>query len=361
MKVALAIETDGPGGAESMLLELARELRSTGHDVIAVGPLKGEGWLSSRFAELGIEREAVDLGRSLDGTSIRRLNSIVRKRRLDVLHSHEFTMAVVGAGAARLGGCRHVITMHGGSYFAERLRRRMALRVAVSLSARTVAVSNSVKHALLKALHLADESVIVVHNGATPLEGQGLRIRRDLQLSEGDLLILAVGNLYPVKGHAILLEALVLLANRGKPRVVAVVAGRGEERDRLAARSAELGMQDRFHLLGFRSDVPDLLHAADVIVMPSLSEGLPMAIIEAMLAGKMIVATDVGGIPELISNDSLGLLVPAGDAVSLAEQLQRAIDSPSLRNELGKAARARALKEFSASAMAQKYASIYER
>lgn len=340
-----------------MLLELARELQVRGHDVLAVGPRGGEGWLTGRFAALGIERVLLEL-RGPSGLGMASpMAKLLRERRVEVLHSHEFGMAICGAVAARLADCPHVITMHGGPYYSLKVRRRLALRAACATGSRLVAVSDALRKSVADALWLRPEAVAVVYNGSAPRAGRRDATREALGIAPDQILVLAVGNLRPVKGHAFLVQALAALDGRA-PVAVAIV-GSGSEEPALRALAHGSGVEDRLHLLGYRSDVPDLLAAADVFVMPSLSEGMPMAMIEAMLAGKPIVASNVGGIPELIDTTEVGLLVPPRDVEALAHGLARVIHDASLREGLGEAARARALEHFSASAMAERYLELY--
>jgi len=358
VRVGLAIETDSPGGAETMLLELARELQVAGHDVVGFGPTGGEGWLTARLAELGIERELIEFNGPFGLGSVRRIASRLRSREVHVLHSHDFTMAVCGALGARAAGRPHVITMHGGTYYASSSRRRLALRVAMGLSRHTVAVSHAFRETLCGTLGVRSSSIDVIHNGLAERPGSALGLRAELGLEPEDALVLAVGNLLPVKGHAVLLRAFAALQSIEKHSVLAI-AGRGPQEKALRDLARDLGLDGRLRLLGYRSDVFDLLSAADVFVMPSLSEGLPMALIEAMLAGRAIIASNVGGIPELLSDPSLGVLVESGNADVLAEELRRVLCDPALRRRLGEAAKTRATEHFTASAMARRYLTLY--
>jgi glycosyltransferase involved in cell wall biosynthesis len=185
-----------------------------------------------------------------------------------------------------------------------------------------------------------------------------MHVRAELGVGPGDLLLLAVGNLYPVKGHSILLKAVSELSPCAG-RVVVAMAGTGPEESNLRTLARDLGIEQDVHLLGYRADVTDLLESADVFVMPSLSEGLPMAMIEAMLARKAIVASDAGGIRELIPSSEFGVLVQPGDAAALTSALADVLRDRSLRERIGTAAHARAVERFTASAMADAYLPIY--
>jgi glycosyltransferase involved in cell wall biosynthesis len=360
--VALLLESDGPGGAEYMVLRLAIELRERGYRVCPIGPAAGCGWLADRFREHGFAPRTFRLRRPLDPTCVYDIVSAVRGEGAHTLHSHEFTMAVYGGLAASMLGRRHVITMHGGTYFAGRAARRMALRRAVDHSSCTVAVSGATGLHLEETLRLRRGTVRVVYNGVPDPGGEPGTVAGELGLKHGagELLILSVGNLYPVKGHAVLAQALAIL-HAEAPGLAwrLALAGRGEEERRIRAIAENAGYADRLHLLGHRADVGNLLAAADIFVMPSLSEGMPLALLEAMLARRPIIATSVGGVPEAIRTGVSGLLVPPGNADALAEALLRLMGSAALRELLGAAAGDEAMRRFTLAAMTDSYEAVY--
>ena len=362
LRLALLLESDGPGGAETVLLLLAEEMRARGHAVMPVGPANGSGWLAARFRERGFQPATFSIRRPLDWRCLRGLAALLLEHRIDVVHSHEFTMAVYGAAAARSVGARHVITMHGGRYYAEQWRRRAALRWAARHSAAVAAVSRSTADDLRRTLRLPDDRVVVVPNGIPFSRGDRARVRYELMLHDdaGELLLVAVGNLYPVKGHRVLLQALALLpSDAALPPWRLVICGRGEEEGPLRALAAELGIAERVHLLGLRSDVADVLAAGDLYVMPSLSEGLPLALVEAMAAGLPIVASNVGGIPEVVADGIEAVLTPADDAPALAGAIGALLGDASRRGRMGTAARARARRDFDVRAMGDAYERLY--
>lgn len=356
MRIAFTIETDGPGGAETVLLNLAEELRRRGHTVVPVV----RGWLEEQLRVRGFEPEILGLGRGVDWACVADLFRHLRRRRIDVLHSHEFTMAVYGAAVARLARVTHVITMHGGGHFAERRRRRAALRWAFRRSRVAVGVSRATAMSLERTLAIPCGTVEVIPNGVPIREGDAVAARRRLGLGPADRLILAIGNLYPVKGHAVLLRALAQLEERspGLPWCAAI-AGRGQEETSLHQLAEALGIAERVRLLGFRSDTADLLAAAQIVALPSLSEGLPLVLLEAMGAGRAVVASAVGGIPEVISPGRDGLLVTPGDVPELATALERLLRNSEERARLGQAARRLAIERYSVQAMTDAYEEVY--
>jgi glycosyltransferase involved in cell wall biosynthesis len=290
------------------------------------------------------------------------MQELMRRLRIDVVHSHEFTMSVYGAAAARLVGLPHIITMHGNQTMTHALRRRMALRWAFRNSYATAAVSGATKEQLDEDLGVGPGAITVIRNGVPIPHGDPEPVRRELGVREGEVLILAVGNLDPRKGHIVLLRALHELSERGleRPWRLAIAAGRGgPEQPRLEAFAAEHGMAEHVHILKDRNDIPDLLAAADIMAMPSLWEGLPLAILEAMLAGTAIVASETSGIPEAIVSGEHGLLTPPGDVPALAAALGTLIRDDACRRSMAARARDRALSEFTIGAMTDAYEELY--
>lgn len=354
LNIALLSESDGPAGAEKMMLHLGEALRDRGHAVCPVIPSNGCGWLAEEFRARKFVPEQFAMRRAVDVPCLLGLVRTMRRRRVELIHSHDFTMAVYGAAIAAVLRRPHVITMHGGRYFGERWRRRVALRWAAQRSAATVAVSRALQEDLTTALRLPSAAFSVVHNGVSPCRGAGDGVRRELGIEADTPLIVAIGNLYPVKGHLVLLQAL-----RSLTGCHLVIAGRGEEEAALRTEAAAHGLAPFVHLLGYRADVADLLAAADVFALPSLSEGVPLALLEAMFAGKAIVASAVGGIPEVVTSEREALLVAPGDPAALATALSRLLANRGLRCRLGEAALQRAQHAFSVDTMADRYLRVY--
>jgi len=360
LRFAHLIESDGPGGAERMLASLATELQAAGSENVVIVPAEGEGWLGRELHGTGVRVEQFHLDRPFSPAFARGLEETLRRHRVVLAHSHEFTMAVYGAWAARRAGIPHLFTMHGSRYYAERLRRRIALRVAATLSDSVVAVSHILARQLRRDLWLSADRAVTIPNGVRQMPVGPSSLREELRLTAADQLVVAVGNLYPVKGHTYLLEALALLAARF-PRLHVAIAGRGELADPLLAQARRLQMTRRFHLLGLRSDIGNVLAGSDVFVLPSLSEGVPLALLEAMLAGKPIVATAVGEVPTVLKGGHAGVVVRPGDAAVLADALASLLSDPAEARRLGAAAAARASEAYTLSSMLDRYAALYEK
>jgi len=357
--IALMLESDGPGGAELVLLRLAEALRTRGHAVVPFVPADRVGWLGAKLRESGFEPEEFRERPPPDFALLVDLARRLRRRGVDLVHSHEFTMAVYGAWAARRARIPHVVTMHGSRYYASRWRRRLALRAAIALSARTVAVSLPLAEHIRRDLRVPPSAITTIANGVRYVPPDRVTLREELQLGPEDRLALAVGNLYPVKGHRNLVDALSLLRER-HPRLHVAIGGRGELAEALAGQAKDLGVADRLHLLGLRSDVPAILAAADVFVLPSLSEGLPLALLEAMFAGRPIVASNVGEVGTALAHGQAGILVEAGQAPALAAGLDRLLTSPAWARALGERAARRAADEYDVSHMVRRYVGAYQ-
>lgn len=356
--IAQLIECDGPGGAERVVAHLATELAAQGHRVVVVVPEHGEGWLAGQLAGVNVTIEPFRLGRPVSPSALVRLARLLRRHRVAVAHSHEFTMGVYGAFAAALAGARHVTTMHGGAYYAERRRRRLALRAGVALSGALVAVSRPLARLLATDLRVPESRVAVIPNGVSWNPPPVLTLREELALGPADRLLVAVGNLYAVKGHRHLLDAVRLLGSTD-PTVHLAIAGRGPEEPALKDQARRLELGDRLHLLGLRADVANLLCSADLFIHPSLSEGLPLALLEAMWAECPIVATNVGEVPRVLSDDA-GLVVEAGDPHALAQAIHRLLRDRDLAARMGGIAGERARSEYGVEHMVRRYAAIYQ-
>ena len=343
-----------------MVGQLAGELQNGGCFAVAFLPADGEGWLGRELAAAGVAVEYVRLEHLLSPQLSRALAAALRRHRIDVVHSHEFTMALCGAWAARRAGLPHLITMHGGRYYAQRFRRRLALRAAIAFSQQLVAVSDPLAAHLSRDLLIRRTRITTIANGVRFTPTGRSSLRGELGLTDADRLAVAVGNLYAVKGHTYLLEAVAQLSST-YPQLHVALAGRGELAGALEGQARDLGLGGRVHFLGLRQDVANVLAAADVFVLPSLSEGLPLALLEAMFASRPIVASAVGDVPVALAGGAAGLLVPPGDPTALAQAIDRLLAQPFEARQLGNGAQVRAAAEYGIERMVQRYAALYER
>ncbi|MGH3116729.1 MAG: glycosyltransferase family 4 protein [Gaiellales bacterium] len=358
-RVLQLIETGGPGGAERMLLDLAGRLGPECHVTVA---LLRRGWLQSQAAASGLTLAMLDADD--DVAVIAELLGIVRGSRIDLIHAHEFYMNAIGAVVSLLTGIPLVATVHGKHYYPDRRRRRVICRMVAAQARSLVTVSHDLRRFLCHTVGIPADRVSVIQNGIDSGRfGDG---RRDPALLAASgippnaPLIGAVGNLYAVKGHVHLIRALRCVL-RSHPAAHLVILGWGEERDTLCAEARALGVDDRVHLLGHRDDVGKWLGAMDVFVSPSLSEGLPLALLEAMAARKPAVVTNVGGMPEAVRDAETGFVVPVADADAMASKIAILLGDPVLAEEMSAAGQARVRELFSVETMVTQYRDVYEK
>lgn len=238
---------------------------------------------------------------------------------------------------------------------------RMAYRLGARLVDGFVAVSEDVAAAVAHAYRPPRDRLFMIPNGVDleRFSGRGTRaeVRATLGLAPGARVIIVVAKLFAQKGHAALLEALATTDLRPEDAVLFV--GEGPERDRLEtiARGRDFGF---VRFLGARPDIPQLLAASDLFVLPSLWEGLPMALLEGMAAGVPVIATDVAGSRQVVVSGESGILVPPGDPAALASSMTELLANDAERSRLGRAARERVEAEFSAARQAARHADAYE-
>jgi glycosyltransferase involved in cell wall biosynthesis len=223
---------------------------------------------------------------------------------------------------------------------------------------RYIAVSHHVARRLRQTFSLSAPKVCVIHNsvflapfGRLP----NAELRAQLTRATERPIVLTLARLDKQKGHCYLLEAAARV-----PEAMFVLAGDGPERPALEAQARALGLSNRVIFLGYRDDVCDLLASCDVFVLPSLFEGLPLSVLEAMAAGKPVVATAIGGTDEAVVDGVTGLLVPPADSAALANAIRMVLSDPVLSQRLGAAGRARAHEQFSAEAMVRRISEIYD-
>jgi len=253
--------------------------------------------------------------------------------------------ATLAGAPVRIGNRRELAT-------ADKSAAQLACQRTAYRLAHVVVANSDAASALLRREGVPPHKIRTIANGLDITQFAPPAHRPDVRR------ILIVANLRPEKGHDLLIDASVRIADR-HPAVEFQVAGDGPLRDDLIARAVANGVRDRFHFLGHRNDVPALLAASDLFVLPSRSEASPNAVIEAMAAGLPVVASRMGGIPELITPGVTGELVPPGDATGLAECLMSLIERPAHRHALGSAARAHVARRYSFDRMVASFEELY--
>jgi len=353
------IETGGAGGAERVLAHIASSL---GPDYCSETALIRDSWLGGVLRERGIPVTMLQSRPHGDFATLRDILRLIRKKRVAILHSHEFYMNVLGLMASRLTGVPLVATVHEKNYYPDRFRRRVAYRVVGSFAGQMVAVSEDLKQFLAERIRIPLDRIRVVPNGIPchkdPPHQRAAALRAALGLDPLSQVVGTVGRLVPKKGYKYLIDGGIQVAQRF-PGVIFLVVGRGELRDELEGQARRLGIAPRFRLLGHREDVSDILSLCDIFVLPSLSEGMPLALLEAMAAGVPAVATRVGGVTEVLEDGKSGFLVPPGDSQALARGIISLLEDRSLARRIGNSAREVVASRFSLNVMVEAYRGIY--
>ncbi len=353
------------GGLERVVTDLAVEQARHGHRV-SVFTIAGSGSFEADLKAAGVPVIVGGKRGALDRGVLRALRRAVIEGDADVVHAHNFVPNYYAALA--LGwpsGRRPVLvnTCHNmGSRLSNR-RLRWLYRLSLARTARVAMVGQQVHDHFVHSGIVRRERAEVVLNGiptARYAAGAEARVaaRARLGLAAGTLLIGSVGRLVGLKHHRLLLELMPALA-ASRPAVDLVLVGDGPLRAELEGLADSLGVADRVHLIGARDDVAQLLPALDIFALPSLTEGLSIALLEACAAGLAIVATHVGGNPEIITDGTTGRLVPPDDRNAMRIVLAELLDDPASRKRLGAAAQDWVRENGSIEAMRRKHDLFY--
>jgi sugar transferase (PEP-CTERM/EpsH1 system associated) len=352
------------GGAEVLAARLGRRLRDAYRFLFVcldhLGSL-GEGLRKEGFPVVVLGRQP-----GIDWRCVWRLARLMRRERVGLIHAHQYGPFFYGL-AARLLYRRPalVFTEHGRQHPDYPRRKRIVVnRLLLQRRDRVVGVGEAVREALIRNEGIPPQRVEVIYNGIdlAPFSPDGVsppaEVRREIGVGAEDLVILQVARLDYLKDHATAVRTLAHVA-RHRPDARLLLAGEGPEREGIEKLIREHDLGRHVLLLGQRTDVPRLLAAADLFLLTSISEGIPLTVIEAMAAGLPVVATGVGGLAEVVEEGKTGLLAPAGDHAALARDLLRLAEDPGLRAEMGRRGRERAFARFSEDQMVERYRQLY--
>ena len=364
LRVLHIVESLELGGMERMIATLARASAETGVQA-GVMTTKRLGPVADELRAAGIPVfDAAVRTSPPDYLAFRGLARHIRGFAPDVVHTHNTAALLFGATGARLAGVRTVVHTEHGRVFPDRTLYMVAERLVATMVWRLVGVSDAMSRALIEHEHMPRARVLTIPNGVlppVPATPDSVHAARASMGLAANARVIGVGaRLVWEKGLDVLLRALPAVIRR-VPETVLVIAGDGPEGPSLRALASELALGDRVRFLGVRSDLGTLINAFDVVTLPSLSEGLPMALLEAMAAERPIVASRIGAMPEALDGGGAGLLIPANDVGALAAALEELLANPERGRALGVAARRRFDERYTAAAMARAYAVTYRR
>jgi glycosyltransferase involved in cell wall biosynthesis len=367
VRVAYCIDTMQVGGTELNALRTAERLDRSGFDLTVIS-LQPDGPLAERYRAAGIPVRGFPLESLYAPSSLRqgwRLASWLRRSQIDILHCHDLYANIFGAPCGRIAGVRAVITSRRWVHPLRTRTLEIANRAANRVGQWVLVNSAAVADAVTTIDHVSGRRVLLVPNfvdteAFTDISGPvKAKLRAEFGLSADAEIIGCIARLAAVKDHATLLRALQLVAVR-RPRVHLVLVGDGECRAQLEALAQQLGVRDRVHFAGLRPQEPNLNHLFDVSALASLSEGFPNSLVEAMAAGRPVVATRVGGNCDAVRAET-GDLVPVGDAAAFARSFERLLADRTLRQRMGAASQAVARAEYHAETVIPRLEAIYRR
>jgi glycosyltransferase involved in cell wall biosynthesis len=364
LRVLHLISSGGLYGAENVVIHLALALKRLNCEVV-IGVFQNRHRPNTEIAETarqhGLEIAVFECRGRLDFGTVRAIRNFICERELDILHTHGYKANIYGYRAAKSTRAGLVATAHSWPGKSPILRLYALLdRVILRWFDHICVVSSGVADTLRR-FHVPSEKITMVDNGIDIGHFSGGRpvLRDELGLRENPLVGF-VGRLAPEKGLEHLLHAAAGILNT-LPTAKFILAGEGPERLTLEKLARQLGIEKSVIFLGRRSDLASIYASFDVFVLPSLSEGMPLAVLEAMAAKRPVVATRVGAIPKIVKDQQTGLLVDGGDITELQSASSLLLGHPDLCSTLGQSGHEVAKALFSSDSMAKNYLGIYRR
>ena len=326
-----------------------------------VSDYKRKSEFSQAIEEAGSRVVPLRQKRMFDPSLISQALKVVRSEKINVLQSHGYKSHVLCAALHCRTGLPWIAFVHG--WTSENMKIRMyhfLEKTLVSFATRVVAVSDSISRRLV---FVSGDKIRVIPNAVDPAEveiGNSSRnVRASLDIPPQAFVAGVVGRFSPEKGQTYFLRALALARERF-PLLIGILVGDGQDRQALEAEAAALGVYGAIHFIGHVTDVAEYYRAMDLVVMPSLSEGMPNVALEAMLFGKALVATGVGGIPEVVLDGVTGLIVQPKDSDQLASAMCSLLQSRALLETYGLAGRQRVLDEFNPALRTRRILDLYQ-
>lgn len=348
LKVLEAITPSKIGGAEVFVAEFCEKLPQMGADYKLFIP-SGRPFIEYA-RKRGINSINWKAHGKFDPLTVIRLARILKKCNCDVIHTHLSTASLLGAFAAKLAGKPSVAHVHG-----------LNTATCFFFSSAVIAVSNAVKKHL--AAQGIDEKIIyVVHNGVDipRFEAVDISCAKEAQGINPDTPVFGVfGRLSPEKGQRVALEGMFLLL-KTHPNARLLLTGDGKDRESLVESAKALGIERNVEFKGFADDVRGLMSACDAVIVPSLKEGFGLAAVEAMALERPVVASNIGGLPEIVVPDGTGFLFEPGNPQALASALAQLVENPDLARKMGKLGRDRVKDYFDADKQAKEVLHILQ-
>jgi glycosyltransferase involved in cell wall biosynthesis len=349
-------------GAEGVILNLATHLRAKNIDntIICIrNPKKQHLELMDKARQQGLDANFIDCNGIFDPSTVYELRRMLVEEGFDILHCHDYKSNFMGLLAAAGLKVKRVTTNHLWTSDTLALRFYEFIdSLLINFYHRVIAVSEKIE-AEVGAVLFNKRKIVLIHNGIDtdgfrPSPDRDPQLRRGFGFGEKDILSGMIGRLTPQKGHSHMLEAL-----RDIPEAKLLIAGSGPLEEELKDLARRLYVDDRVVFAGVRRDILAIYNMIDIFAMPSLDEGLPLALLEAMACEKPVVVSSVGAVPSVIVHLYNGLMPAPGNSKQLAGMINSLIHDPALARHVSKQARDTVVNSFSAGVMGDKYIDVY--
>ncbi len=356
------IETKGPGGAETVYLQLVSGMAQRGYQPVPC--VTGEGWAEQRLRKAGYKPLVLPTNGSADIKFLLKLISWIIKKRIDLIHSHLLGSNLYASLVGLITRKPVISTFHGTVDTGSHQGFLLGLKgkIISAGSSKIICVSNSLRDELTRDGWLRKHSVDVIYNGIDLKSYDcynSKRSKKSLGFEESDILLGIIGNVRPAKGHRYFIESAPIVREKfSNVKYLIVGHAFAEDKRRLLELCRSLYVQDVVQFSGFRTDVADILANLDLFIVASTSEGFSIATIEALAMGVPVVATRCGGPEEILTDGKDGLLVPPRDPKALAHAIIRILSNKELSTSLAKQGKKTA-QRFSLSIMIDNYERLY--
>jgi len=350
------------GGAERVLITLVSGLDSKRFRPV-VCCLTKKGRMAAELEARGIPVAAMNKRPKIDLAMLFRLRQMMREQKIAIVHTHVFTANLWGRLAAILAGVPVLITHEHSTFTVENRYRRWIESGLMRRTHKMIAVSENLRRRLVSEGRLAPDAVMTIHNGlrlhsSRLNETRREQLRQELGLQKFAHLIGTVGRFEPRKNYPLLIAAMTMVLQR-HPDTALLMIGAGPEEEKLRQQARDAGINEKVIFTGYRSDIADLLGVMSTFCLSSTTEGISMAILEALLGGVPVVATQVGGNPEIIPDREYGVLVPSGDATALAAALSETLANREAALQMAARGQARVRELFSEEHMIWRIEKLY--
>ena len=369
IKVGYVISSLGCGGVEKYVVDLANRLDCQKFSVVIFTFREGE-----LAASVGKDVKIINLGKKRKGNDFLlpfRLGRSLRKENIDVVHSNNWSTFLETVMARRMAAvplhihAQHGVEMNDSEAFSnwKRNKRNRIRQICSFFTDRLVAVSKATSTFMCQEWRVSEHNVQLIYNGVdldlfNIKSSQRNFLRNLINIKENDCVIGSVGRLMQVKNYPCLVKSFAKCQKK-QPRLKLLLVGDGPEKENVQVLTKELNVENNVILLGRRSDVQELLTVMDIFVLPSFSEGVSLALLEAMACGLPVIATDVGGNPEVVEHNNCGYLVKSDNPEDMANAINKLISQPEKTRGFANTARKRVETMFSMKTMVTSYENLY--